>query len=148
MILLVTPFLLQAIAMFFDEFYFHFRRELKTWERLGHPLDTFSVLICYFYLYTHSYSEMNLKVFIALAAFSCLFITKDEWVHKDVASAHENWLHAVLFILHPLCFLAAALVWRDNLIPHFILIQAVVLFLFMTYQILYWSIPWKKRLNP
>ncbi len=146
MALLYIPFALQAIAMMFDEFYFHYRRELKLWERLGHPLDTFTVFLCYLFLFTQPYSETNLFRFIGLATFSCLFITKDEWVHKELSTAQENWLHSVLFVLHPICFMAAGYVWKLQLVENFILIQMIAVFLFMTYQILYWSIPWKKRL--
>ncbi len=144
MIWLYLPFILQGCAMVFDEFYFHHRRRLAKWERLGHPLDTLTVLVCYLFLATQSYSDLNIKIFIGLAAFSCLFITKDEWVHKDVSSGAENWLHSILFILHPICFLTAAVVWKDQLDQRFLWIQAGVVFLFMIYQILYWSIPWKK----
>ncbi len=144
MVLLYFPFALQGLAMLFDEFYFHHRRGLGLWERIGHPLDTSTVLACYLFIFTQAYSVENLKIYIALTAFSCLFITKDEWVHKDVSSAQENWLHAILFVLHPICFLAAGYVWKDQLDANFLKIQSLVIFLFMIYQILYWSISWKK----
>lgn len=142
--LIYFPFALQALAMLFDEFYFHYRRELKLWERLGHPLDTLTVLVCYGFLLTNDYNQTNLNIFIALSAFSSIFITKDEWVHKEAASAEENWLHAILFVLHPLSFLSAAMIWKDQSNPVFLQIQTAITFLFMLYQILYWSIPWKK----
>ncbi len=142
--LIYFPFALQALAMLFDEFYFHYRRELKLWERLGHPLDTLTVLVCYAFLLTNDYNQTNLNIFIALSAFSSIFITKDEWVHKEAASAEENWLHAILFVLHPLSFLSAAMIWKDQINPVFLQIQTAITFLFMLYQILYWSIPWKK----
>jgi hypothetical protein len=147
MVFLLIPFSLQAIAMVFDEFYFHYRRPLHLWERLGHPLDTFTVFVCYLFLNTQAYSEVSLNIFIILAAISCLFITKDEWVHKELCSAGENWLHAVLFVLHPLCFVAAGFIWKEQLSHNFILIQTAAIFVFMIYQIIYWSLPWKKRLH-
>ncbi|MBC7420456.1 MAG: hypothetical protein H7328_06975 [Bdellovibrio sp.] len=144
MFFLYLPFALQGLAMMFDEFYFHHRRGLARWEKVGHPLDTLTVLACYLFLFTQPYSATNMNIFIGLAVFSCLFITKDEWVHTEVCSAEENWLHAILFVLHPVCFLAASLVWKDQIDQSFLLIQSTIIFLFMIYQILYWSFNWKK----
>ena len=38
---------LQGLAMLVDELLFHRRRGLPRWERIGHPIDTLSVLACY-----------------------------------------------------------------------------------------------------
>ncbi len=48
--LLLLPVLMQGLAMFVDEFVFHRRRGLPRWERLGHPLDTLMVALCYGWL--------------------------------------------------------------------------------------------------
>jgi hypothetical protein len=141
--LLITPFLLQGLAMFFDEFYFHHRRGLPKWERIGHPLDTFSVAICYSFLFFQSPTDFNIKVYIGLCAFSCLLITKDEFVHTELCEARENWLHAVLFVLHPISFLSAGIIWKDGLNPTLIALQPIIILAFMFYQILYWSFIWK-----
>ncbi|MBC7464484.1 MAG: hypothetical protein H7256_00700 [Bdellovibrio sp.] len=124
--------------MFFDEFYFHRKRGLPLWERIGHPLDTLSVLFCYGFIFYFPYSELNLNIYIGLAAFSCLLITKDEFVHTSLCDAKENWLHAVLFILHPITFFCAGLMWKENIYPSFITFQPVVIFCFLIYQIVYW----------
>jgi hypothetical protein len=47
---LLIPVALQMLCMTLDEFYFHWQRELPRWERLGHPLDTLTVLGCYVWL--------------------------------------------------------------------------------------------------
>ena len=99
---LLIPFGLQAVAMFFDEFYFHHRRRLPKWEAYGHPLDTLSTFICYGWIFFSKYSNMNLVFYLALSSFSCLLITKDEWVHQKQCCASEQWLHSFLFILHPI----------------------------------------------
>ncbi len=143
MFLLFVPFALQGLAMFFDEFYFHRKRGLPLWERIGHPLDTLSVFICYLFISLVGFSESNLYVYIGLCAFSCLLITKDEFVHTELCDAKENWLHAVLFVLHPITFLSAGFIWSKNLNANFLSLQPVVIFLFMIYQILYWSPLWK-----
>ncbi|MBC7754921.1 MAG: hypothetical protein H7Z71_11835 [Moraxellaceae bacterium] len=142
---LFIPFGLQAVAMFFDEFYFHRKRGLPLWERIGHPFDTLTVLSCYLFIFYAAPTDANLKIYIALCAFSSLFITKDEFVHTERCEARENWLHAVLFVLHPVTFLAAGLIWKQNTYPEFLLVQPIVTFLFMLYQILYWSPLWNKK---
>jgi hypothetical protein len=145
MIFLFIPFALQGLAMFFDEFYFHRKRGLPLWERIGHPVDSLSVLACYGFIYFQAPTDLNIKIYIALCAFSCLLITKDEFVHTQHCDARENWLHSILFVLHPITFLSAGLIWKENLSPEFIAVQPLVVLLFMTYQILYWSPLWNKK---
>jgi hypothetical protein len=136
---LYLPFLLQGLAMFVDEFYFHEKRGIKLWEKVGHPLDTLTVLLCYIYLI---WGGNDVTIYVALSAFSCLFITKDEFVHANVSPASEHWLHALLFILHPICFLAAYFLKIQGQIE-FLKIQTLVVFIFMLYQALRWSYPWR-----
>ncbi len=144
-IFLFTPFILQAIAMIFDELYFHKKRGLGLWEKLGHPLDTLTVIVCFAYIITNTYSENNLYIFMGLSFFSSVFVTKDEFVHTELCDAKENWLHAFLFILHPICFISAAYLWKNNLYMNFIIGQLVLLTIVMFYQIFYWSLSWKKQ---
>ncbi len=139
-----VPFVIQAAAIFFDEFYYHHKRGLGTWEKVGHPLDTLTVLLSYCFLIIFPYSHAHLIEFIILASFSTLFITKDEFVHAKLCEAGEHWLHSLLFVIHPVCFLTAALIWRENQGFYFLISQAAVLSCFMFYQIIYWGIPWKK----
>lgn len=137
--LLYLPFILQGLCMLVDEFYFHEKRGLPLWEKLGHPLDTLTVGICYAYLL---FGSPHLMVYVALASFSCLFITKDEWIHTEKCSAPENWLHAMLFVLHPLSFLSAYYLVQNGEVS-FLKIQTSVIFLFMFYQAIRWSFPWR-----
>lgn len=139
MIWIYIPFALQGLAMFFDELYFHRKRGLPLWEKIGHPIDSLSVFFCYLYLYLQTPTINNLYVYIGLSAFSCVLVTKDEFVHTEKCEAKENWLHAFLFILHPITFLAAGLIWWQNLNATFIQLQPLVIFAFMAYQIIYWS---------
>jgi hypothetical protein len=144
MIWFLIPIALQALAMVFDELYFHRKRGLPRWERIGHPLDTFTVIISYAVLVFLVPTAFNLKLYIGLCAFSCLFITKDEFVHTENCEASENWLHAVLFVLHPITFLAAGMIWWDQLNPLFLKMQLLILIIVMIYQVLYWRIPFGK----
>ena len=137
------PFILQAVCMIADEFLYHEKRGLPLWEKIGHPLDTLTVLATYLYLLI---GEFNLSIYISLAAFSCLFITKDEFVHAKNCTGHEHWLHAMLFILHPLSFLSAYYLVKGGEI-NFLKVQSVVIFCFMLYQSLRWSFPWRRQLR-
>jgi hypothetical protein len=143
---LYMPFLIQGLVMAWDE-RFHQKRGLGRWERLGHPLDTLSVLIPFIYVSSNPYTEDSLIVFIWLSLFSCIFITKDEFVHSEQCSGFENWLHAVLFVLHPIIFICTGLLWNRDPDNAFLDIQPMLVGLFMTYQLLKWSIPWKKILK-
>lgn len=143
-----TPFILQAVCMFFDELYFHRKRGLGLWEKIGHPLDTLTVIACYLFLYFASFTTENMLIFASLAFFSSVFVTKDEFIHSKLCEPAENWLHAFLFILHPICFLSAALIWRsEGPGSAFIFVQSIVLLFVIIYQIIYWSFPWKKSLR-
>jgi 2-polyprenyl-6-hydroxyphenyl methylase/3-demethylubiquinone-9 3-methyltransferase len=108
---LLAPLVVQSTAMGFDELYFHRKRGLGLWERVGHPLDTLTVLACMAWLALAAPSPGHLTVYVGLAAFSCLFITKDEVVHARVCAPGEHWVHALLFIVHPLCLASLALLW-------------------------------------
>ncbi len=139
--LLYVPFILQAFIMFIDE-EFHKKRTLGAWERLGHPLDTLTVMLPLLFSVFNPFSDSSSYTYISLAVFSCLFITKDEFIHAKVCSPGEHWLHALLFILHPLVFLATFISWSESETIHFLIIQSALTFLFFTYQIFRWSIPW------
>ena len=110
-ILSLLPFFFQALAIAFDEGYFHLRRGLPRWERIGHPLDTLSTLLCMGYLLIVPFSIKALFFYCLLVLFSCVFITKDEFVHAEHCPASEHWLHAILFILHPITLTMAGCIW-------------------------------------
>ncbi|MBK7961898.1 MAG: hypothetical protein IPK04_12305 [Bdellovibrionales bacterium] len=143
-----APFLIQGLAMMFDEFYSHHKRGLPRWERIGHPLDTITVLSCFVFVLVADPSETNLWIYGGLCAFSCLFVTKDEPVHSQLCGGAESWLHSVLFVLHPLSFVAAGLIWAmerfENLKP-LLLGQGLSVTIFLIYQIGYWNIYAKKH---
>lgn len=155
-LLTLAPFALQAIVMLFDEWYFHIRRGLPRWEKIGHPIDTASVIICMGIVVFLPFSTTALCFYCALAIFSCLLVTKDEFVHKKHCPASEQWLHALLFTLHPISLTMAGFMWPivkevdvapwverwfapKEIALSFLEIQLSVMLLFLTYQIIYWN---------
>lgn len=133
----------QASVMLVDELHFHRRRGLPRWERIGHPLDTGTVLACYATAIVLPWNAQSLAVYVGLAAFSCLFVTKDEFVHARACSPAEHWLHAVLFVLHPLVLAGAALLWREGA-RSILLVQAALTLAFALYQLIYWNVAWQR----
>ncbi|HEU0036663.1 MAG TPA: bifunctional 2-polyprenyl-6-hydroxyphenol methylase/3-demethylubiquinol 3-O-methyltransferase UbiG [Kofleriaceae bacterium] len=136
--ILIVPIALQAIAMLVDEGYFHRRRGLPRWERIGHPLDTLTIVACLAWLVTHEPSRDALAVYVALAIGSTLFVTKDEPVHAKLCGGGEQWLHAVLFALHPIVLAALAIAWWQGE-TGLLVGQLAVTLAFCGYQITYWS---------
>jgi hypothetical protein len=137
------PIGLQALAMFVDELHFHRRRQLPRWERLGHPLDTLSVLVCYAFALSVPPSSSALAVYAALSAISCLLVTKDEFVHSRLCPPAEQWLHAILFVLHPVVLGTFAWLWLEGA-RTVLTVQAVVTLMFGLYQFAYWNLSWKR----
>jgi hypothetical protein len=136
---LLLPALLQMLAMLADEGVCHRKRGLPLWERLGHPLDTLSVAACYGWLVGSSPGPHALAIYIGLVAFSCLLVTKDEFVHVRVCDAFESWLHAVLFVLHPIAFLAFGFIWWSGRGGWAVRGQLAATLMFCVYQLLYWN---------
>ncbi len=160
----LIPFVLQALAIFFDEAVFHVRRGLPKWERIGHPLDTLTVLCCMGFVLWVPFSKAMLITYIVLAVFSTLFVTKDEFVHKEVCPASEQWLHAVLFTLHPITLTAAGFMWpvvqgvqveswifswlnNPEALHLFLYGQFAAMSAFLFYQIIFWNVLWKESLH-
>lgn len=153
---LLIPFAVQALCMAVDEFYFHWRRKLPRWERLGHPLDTLTVVIGLGWLLCVPPSGAALAVYAGLALFSSLFVTKDEFVHREVCSAGEQWLHSMLFVWHPLVLLCAGLLWPAwhgetlsfiryvGFERQFFLGNALLTGGFGLYQYVFWNLLWPR----
>ena len=85
-------------------------------------------------------------MYIALSALSCLVITKDEFVHIQLCGALESWLHAVLFVLHPIVLLCFGLAWTWGANPWLFRAQLGLTLAFASYQILYWRYAWPKSI--
>jgi hypothetical protein len=141
--LIFIPFIVQAIVIGLDEY---------IWERIGHPLDTLSVIACLFFVLLVPYEPSLIKYYVAVAVFSCLLITKDEFVHKHHCPAAEQWLHALLFVNHSVLLTAMGLMWPKlsgvdgfawlppaDILHPFLWIQVGFVTLFCLYQIVYWN---------
>jgi hypothetical protein len=145
--LLLVPVVLQVLATFVDELWFHRQRGLPRWERLGHPVDTLSVAAAYAWLLAHRPGEaLALEVYVALAFGSCLLVTKDERVHARLCGAGEHWLHSVLFLLHPMVFASFGVIWwtRPELAPALLGAQLALTLAWMAWQLFYWSLAWRR----
>jgi 2-polyprenyl-6-hydroxyphenyl methylase/3-demethylubiquinone-9 3-methyltransferase len=141
----LIPIVLQGAIMVVDEGWFHRARGLPRWERLGHPLDTLTLAACLMWLLAMPHAPDGLPAtpiaipgYIVLAGFSTVFVTKDEGVHARLCSAGEHWLHAMLFVLHPIVLAAFAYLWwlgADGVLVG----QLGLTLAFCAYQIIYWN---------
>jgi hypothetical protein len=138
----LLPILLQGLLMTLDEFIFHQSRMLPRWERIGHPVDTLLFLLPILNLMTRP----NADLYMFLSILSCLVITKDEFIHSHLCSGVEQWIHSLLFILHPISLFCLWKISSEKGQLIIYLIAFSILFLFI-YQIFYWR-PWwsQKRL--
>jgi 2-polyprenyl-6-hydroxyphenyl methylase/3-demethylubiquinone-9 3-methyltransferase len=158
-VLWFLPFALQGLAMGVDEFGFHRRRTLPRWEWLGHALDTSVFLACLACPLLLPPVSAHFRIFGVLAVVSCVLITKDEFIHQRLCSGGEHWVHAVLFILHPIVLIATAVLWMStgaaalaglsapsrDLARSILLLQGLIVSGFLAFQIVYWSS--RKQLN-
>jgi 2-polyprenyl-6-hydroxyphenyl methylase / 3-demethylubiquinone-9 3-methyltransferase len=128
----------QGLALLADEVC-HRRRGLPRWERIGHPIDTASVAACLVWLLAMPPGDTAaVPGYVALAALSCLLVTKDEAVHARECTAREHWLHAVLFVLHPIVLGAAALAWWHGHTA-LVAVQLAITLGVLGYQAVYWN---------
>jgi hypothetical protein len=134
----ILVFSVQGTLLLTDEFLFHHRREMPRWERIGHPLDTLTVLLPFLLTVVLPFAVPWTGVFLAFAIVSCAFVTKDEWVHTHLCGPGEQWLHALLFLLHPLLFYAAWTLWKAGE-TGWLLGQTLLAAAFMAYQAVYWN---------
>lgn len=112
---MAIAFALQGALLLIDEFYFHRQRGLGLWERIGHPVDNFLLFLPLVLAFFRSPGSSSAQwIYFGFSALSCLLITKDEWVHSRECRASENWLHALLFVLHPVALGAAAWAWNQT----------------------------------
>jgi hypothetical protein len=141
-----VPFIVQAVVITYDEFYFHIKRGLPLWERIGHPIDTLSIVLCLAFVLVFPYSKVLILPFALLAALSCLLVTKDEFVHKEHCDAKEQWLHALLFLNHPLVLISTGWMWgQGGRFNPFLTVQLILVSLFCVYQLVYWNLVWKEK---
>jgi hypothetical protein len=143
--LAVLAFAAQSILMAIDEGIFHRRRGLPRWERIGHPLDTATVLACYGWLLASRPNAAALTVYAILVVGSSLFVTKDERIHARTCSPNEHLLHALLFVLHPIVLFGAGWIWWTGHLRPLLFVQALAAGAFAIHQIAFWSVrSWRR----
>jgi 2-polyprenyl-6-hydroxyphenyl methylase/3-demethylubiquinone-9 3-methyltransferase len=134
-LLWLLPFALQGAVLAVDELACHRRRAVPRLEWLGHLLDTLVFLACLGCPLLLAPEPGHLRLYTGLAIASCLLITKDEWVHQRLCSGSEHWLHALLFILHPLVLVVTALLWIAGA-RSLLLVQLLLVAGFLAWQAL------------
>lgn len=146
-----------GLCMLFDEFYFHHKRKLPKWERIGHPIDTLFFIFCYCLVIFFPLTQFYIILFLIFSVISSFIIIKDESVHKKYCATPEQFLHAILFILHPIILIILFLCWplfseishpkfvELNLLnlKKFIIGQFFLSIIFLFYQIIYWNFIFK-----
>lgn len=145
--------------MGFDELYFHRARGLGPWERVGHPIDTLSVVACLGWVLVLRPNRVAAVSYVVMAIVSCLLITKDEWVHARRCGPGEHWVHALLFLVHPVMLGAVGVIWPalharsaaalpwiagDRLLFFVVAAQFALTAAFFAYQVAYWNLPWPR----
>jgi len=158
--LIFIPFVLQMAVIFLDEIVFHIKRDLPKWERIGHPLDTLTVIACFAFVFWVPFDRSMIAWYIALALFSTFFVTKDEFVHKEHCPAAEQWLHSILFVNHSVVLSVLGLIWphlheiqifsflpSPNILKFLVTSQLMGASCFCLYQIVYWNFIRKKIIN-
>ena len=131
---------LQGFCLIFDEFVFHWRRDLPRWERLGHPIDSLAFLAALAIpALWEAQSDLVKIVYGIVAMVSCLCVTKDEGVHLKLATAREQHLHGLMFLLHSAILVLIWNAWKNGNFQ----LPAAMLFpiaAFSVYQIVYWNL--------
>ena len=144
-ILLLAPAVLQGILILVDEGWFHRRRGLPRWERIGHPLDTLTAAACIGWLAVHRPGGEALAVYAGLAFFSSVFVTKDSFVHSSLCSAGENMAHSILYVLHPIVFLGFGLLWLSGRDLWAVRVQLALTIAYAAYQFVFWNLVWDPK---
>ena len=113
----LLPLALQSVAMGVDELGCHRHRAVPRLEWQGHVLDTSAFLLCLVWPLLFAPTAPHLVAYAGLGGFSCLLVTKDEWTHHVGCAGSEHWVHALLFLLHPVVLIATACLWAGSGAP-------------------------------
>jgi hypothetical protein len=128
------------IALFaIDELHCHRKRGLPRWEIIGHPIDTVSTLLTYSIAVFLEFSPTHLTWYTLSALASCIIVTKDEFVHAKLCDGFESWIHALMFMLHPVMFIAFGYAWSLGEASHIMQLIAGSALLVGVYQIVFWK---------
>lgn len=135
-----ATFLLQSLLMAIDEFIYHHRRGLGRFERWGHAADTLLFLAALIIPALTAPNSATLTTYVIAGVLSAAAITKDEPVHATSCSAAEHWLHALLFVVHPLVLVSYGGLWWVGAYPAVHAVVPALVFLWGVYQWAYWIV--------
>lgn len=131
----------------YDELFLHRKRGLTLYEARLHWIDTALVVFVQALAVFCEPTGFTMTLYLLAAILSCLSITKEEWLHREVCSGSEHWLHAMMFMLHPLSLLAAGITWQrlDRPLIHLadwrlnvLLVYTAGTAIFLVYEMFYW----------
>lgn len=109
---LAVPFAAaQGALMLVDEVVYHAERGLSRREALGHCADSLVFAAALSLPALAAPSERAVLAYATAAAFSTVFVAKDEGIHARECGAPEHWVHALLFALHPCVLIADGALW-------------------------------------
>lgn len=127
-----------SVVILIDEFYFHWKRNLPRWERLGHPVDTILFLLPIGLLAFSEKTSLSEATYAYTSVLSCLCITKDEWIHAQHSGPSEIWFHSLLFTLHPVVLISGYFIWGQHLT--FVRLFFFAVLAFGIYQFIFWNV--------
>ena len=142
----LLPFLIHNTIMMIDEFYYHHKRILPRWEKLGHPADTVTYIFCLGLVLFLPHQRWTI-LYLCVALFSTLFVFKDMPIHAHYCSFGEKCLHGLMYFLHPLQLLILGVFHQQINIDSsdliffqkFLWVQFSLALLTCVYQIVYWN---------
>lgn len=128
----------QGMLMVIDEWSFHRARRLGEWESWGHVADSVLFIAALSPAALFAPTSGPALVYASLAIVSTIVVTKDEWIHTRECEAAENWVHALLFALHPCVLIAVGALWARGEGELLRLGLPFFVAFFGMYQWLYW----------
>lgn len=128
----------QGTLSLLDEALFHRWRVLGRTESWSHVFDTgfFALTISMPAFLTPT--KTRLALFVLGALISSVGITKDNWIHERECSPGEQWIHSLLFVLHPLVLATLAWLWLEQKNPELRGACFLGALAGVTYQFTYW----------
>jgi len=104
----------QGALLLVDDRVYHAERGLSRRECWGHVADSLVFAAALAPAALRAPTPRAVALFALGAAFSTVFVTKDEGIHARECRAPEHWVHAVLFALHPCVLIAAGALWLSG----------------------------------
>ncbi|MDE2141895.1 MAG: bifunctional 2-polyprenyl-6-hydroxyphenol methylase/3-demethylubiquinol 3-O-methyltransferase UbiG [Elusimicrobia bacterium] len=128
----------QGALMLVDEFFLHRERALGEWESWGHAADSAVFAAVLVLPACFAPTARATAAYAAGAVFSTLMVTKDEWIHARECGPFEQWVHSLLFALHPCVLIGIAALWILGEAAAARAALPLVVAAFSAYQWIYW----------